>query len=405
MTLSEVLRSAVRGLAANRLRSGLTTLGILIGVGAVIVLVAVGNGSGKQIQASIEQLGTNTLTIFSGGFGRGRASTGLQASNQSLTLPLAQALADPAGAPDIATVTPEVSGSATVTYAGATHSTSVLGTYPSYFAATNSPVGSGTAITATDVARLRKTAVIGQTVATDLFGTASPIGRTIQIGGVPFSVTGVLKAKDAAGPNDPNDTVIVPLPAAQAWLTGYGPISTIVVQAKDARSVDAAQAEATAILNRRLHVTSTASTPYQILNQSQLLATRTSASDTFTVLLASVAAISLLVGGIGITNIMLVTVTERTREIGIRKALGATKRAILAQFLAEATLLSLVGGILGVAAGAVGTRFQIVGIDPVIVPSSIAAALAVAVAIGVFFGSYPANRAASLRPVEALRHE
>jgi putative ABC transport system permease protein len=197
----------------------------------------------------------------------------------------------------------------------------------------------------------------------------------------------------------------VPLPAAQAWLTGYGPINTIVVQAKDAKSVDAAQAEATAILNRRLNVTNTASTPYQILNQSQLLATRTSASDTFTVLLASVAAISLLVGGIGITNIMLVTVTERTREIGIRKALGATKRAILSQFLTEATLLSLVGGILGVAAGAIGSQFKIVGIDPVIVPSSIIGALAVAVAIGIFFGSYPANRAASLRPVEALRHE
>jgi putative ABC transport system permease protein len=181
----ELLRIAGAGIAANKLRSGLTILGMTIGVAAVIVLVAVGNGSGKQIQASIEQLGTNTLTIFSGGFGRGRASTGLQASNQSLTLPLAQALADPAGAPDIATVTPEVSGSATVTYAGATHSTSVLGTYPSYFAATNSPVGSGTAITATDVARLRKTAVIGQTVATDLFGTASPIGRTTRSAACP----------------------------------------------------------------------------------------------------------------------------------------------------------------------------------------------------------------------------
>jgi putative ABC transport system permease protein len=403
MSLREVLRSAMRGVAANRMRSALTTLGILIGVGAVIVLVAVGNGSGQQVQRSIEQLGTNTLTVFTGGVGRFASQGAVQASNQQLTLPVAQALADRSGAPDIASVTPEVSGSATVTYSGASHSTSITGTFPTYFGATNSPVGSGSAFSNDDVTLSRRVAVIGQTVASDLFGTADPIGKRMSVQGVPFTVVGVLAAKGATGPNDPNDSIVVPLTAAQASLTGYGALNSIVLQATSAHTVNAAEAEATTILNSKLHVTGTA--PYQILNQSQLLATRSQTSRTFTVLLAAVAGISLLVGGIGITNIMLVTVTERTREIGVRKALGATRRAILGQFLAEATLLSLVGGILGVIAGVVGSQFTIVGIQPVIVPLSIVAALAVAIAIGIFFGSYPANRAAGLRPVEALRHD
>jgi putative ABC transport system permease protein len=400
------MAAALRGLSANKLRSMLTTLGILIGVGAVILLVAVGNGSAKQIKANIDQLGTNTVTVFGGGTGRRFGGGGAASSqNQQLTIQAAQALMDRTEAPDIKSVSPEVSATSTVSYVGASTSTSVIGTYPAYFQATNSPVGRGSPFGADDVTGNRKVVVIGQTVATNLFDTVNPLDKQIVIGATPFTVVGVLADKGATGFEDPNDTIIAPLTTVQEKLTGYGAITSIVVQATSADTVDAAQSEATTILDEELHVTNSANAPYRILNQSQLLATRTQANKTFTVLLASVAAISLLVGGIGITNIMLVTVTERTREIGIRKALGAPKRAILAQFLTEATLLSLVGGLLGVLAGMVGSRFTIVGVHPVVVPGSIALALGVCVVIGVFFGGYPANRAASLRPVDALRYE
>jgi len=247
--------------------------------------------------------------------------------------------------------------------------------------------------------------VIGQTVAQDLFGAVDPLGKQITVSGVNFTVVGVLKTKGSSGFQDADDVAIAPLPAVQQGLTGYGALNQIVVQATTPKTVDAAQSEATDILNQRHGITGTNTADFQILNQASLQSAISSTSKTFTVLLGAVAAISLLVGGIGITNIMLVTVTERTREIGIRKAIGAPKGAILGQFLIEATVLSLLGGLLGVAAGVIGSQFKVVGIQPVIVPSSIALALGVSVAIGLFFGSYPANRAAKLRPIEALRHE
>jgi putative ABC transport system permease protein len=220
-----------------------------------------------------------------------------------------------------------------------------------------------------------------------------------------FTVTGVLADKGGSGFNDPNDIAIAPVSAVQQSLTGYGALSQILIQATSPDTVTAAQAEVTSILNRELHVADGASPPFRILNQSQLLQTQASTAATFTLLLGAVAGISLLVGGIGITNIMMVTVTERTREIGIRKALGAPKRTVLTQFLVEATVLSLMGGLLGVAAAVAGSRFTIAGVTPIIVPSSVVLALSVSVAIGLFFGSYPASRAASLRPIEALRYE
>jgi putative ABC transport system permease protein len=215
----------------------------------------------------------------------------------------------------------------------------------------------------------------------------------------------VLADKGGAGFNDPNDVAIAPVTAVQETLTGYGPLSQLLVQAAGPDRVDDAQAEVTAILNQKLHVDNPASPPYRILNQAQLLTARQDTAKTFTVLLGAVAAISLLVGGIGITNIMMVTVTERTREIGIRKALGAPKRTVLTQFLVEATVLSLIGGLLGVIVAVVGSQFTFAGIKPALVPASIVLALGVSVAIGLFFGSYPASRAAGLRPIEALRYE
>jgi putative ABC transport system permease protein len=227
----------------------------------------------------------------------------------------------------------------------------------------------------------------------------------VALNGTNFTVVGVLADKGSVGFGDGNDAAITPLTSAQESLTGYGPLSSIIVQATDSDSVDLADAEVTSILNSWFDVTDPTSEPFQVLNQSQLLDAQTESADTFTVLLGVVAGISLLVGGLGITNIMLVTVTERTGEIGVRKAVGAPRRAILGQFLIEATALSLMGGLLGTAVGLAVSRITIIGVEPVVSPSSVVLALAVCAVIGVFFGSFPAGRAARLRPVEALRHE
>ncbi|GAA3350084.1 hypothetical protein GCM10020358_74670 [Amorphoplanes nipponensis] len=231
------------------------------------------------------------------------------------------------------------------------------------------------------------------------------MGQQVTVGGALFTVTGVLAPKSSTGFQDGNDTAVAPLAAVRQVVTGYGALTSILVRAKSPDRVDAVQAQVATILNQRLAVAAGATAPYRIQNASQLLATQTETADTFTTLLGAVAAISLLVGGIGITNIMLVTVTERTREIGIRKALGAPRRVILTQFLIEATLLSVLGGALGVAAALAGSSFSIVGVQPVIVPSSVGLALGVSIAIGLFFGGLPAARAARLRPIDALRYE
>lgn len=414
MNQIEILRFALRGLLANKLRSALTTLGILIGVAAVIMLVAVGEGSSRSIQQNIQRLGANTLTIspsFSGGGGaqRGpsRGNAGPRTQARQLSLADARALTDKTLAPSVKSVSPVVTVSAApAAYGPASHPIAQLvGTYPSYFEAVNKPVAKGAYFYNDDVIAARKVMVIGQTVADELFGTADPIGKQVSVSGVPFTVVGVLKAAGSSGAQDADDVAVAPLPAVQQSLSGFGSLNQIVVQATGAETTSTAQAEVTAILNQRHGITNPNNPDYRLLNQAALQETVSEATGTFTVLLAAVAAISLLVGGIGITNIMLVTVTERTREIGIRKALGAPRSAILGQFLMEATLLSLVGGLSGVLVAFVGTRFSIVGIQPVLVPSSVVLALGVSVGIGLFFGGYPANRAAKLRPIEALRHE
>ena len=402
----ENVRIALRGISANKLRSALTVLGILIGVGAVIILVAVGKGSSTSVQNRIKSLGTNTITVLNRGrFGAGTARTGTQSRRIQLTMADVNALQDKTQAPDVLTVSPVTQSSVTATYNGATYSVQVTGTTPSYLDATDYHVQAGRSLTEDDVTNRSRVAVIGQDAVSNLFpGGVNPIGQRVRFGNATFQVIGVLAKKGSNGFQNQDAVAIAPYTAVQDQLTGGTTFNQLVVQGKSSGSLTAAQAEITNILASR-NDTTAANLPFLILNQGSLLQTSNSTNETFTVLLGAVAAISLLVGGIGVMNIMLVTVTERTREIGIRKAIGAPKSDILVQFLVESVLLSLIGGIAGVAVGLIGSQFRIVGVQPVIVPYSIALAFGVALAVGVFFGFYPANRAASLRPIDALRYE
>jgi putative ABC transport system permease protein len=419
MKFGDILLSALRGVTGNKLRSILTLLGVLIGVGSVILLMAVGNGSAQTVKAAITSLGTNTLTI--------RSNSGQSTGSDAITLAISNKLND-AGLGHVSKVVPEATTSLTVSSTNASESAvSIIGTSAAYFSVATVTVASGSAFTNADETSAAKVAVIGSTLATELYPSGSALGQSIEVDGTPFTVVGVLAVQSAVGFTDPNTEVIAPISRVQRSYTGFGALSSLLAQATSSASVTAAQGELGVELNQLLGVsattaaassggaaaggasarggTSTSSTslPYTITNQSSLLATQEASANSFTVLLAAVAAISLLVGGIGVTNVMLVTVTERTREIGIRKALGATRGAVLGQFLAEAATLTLLGGIIGVLVAIVGAQFKIDGTQPVIIGYSIPLALGVSVAIGVFFGVYPAWRAAAMRPIQALR--
>ena len=402
MNLFESFRSGVQSILANRLRSGLTMLGIMIGVAAVIVLVAFGQGASNSITGSIEGLGTNLITVFPGTAGGAQADANLAVKD--LTVDDAVALNDQVLAPDISAAAPTKRARVSCTAGTLSHSTAMVGSWPAYVEISNSEVSEGGYFTNSDELDGRRVAVIGKTVADNLFDEADPIGKEMTCNGVPFTVLGVLVSKGASGFGDQDDTIIAPLTTVRNHLTGIGSLDTIAVQAASSQTQAQAQEQLTAVLDAR-HDVEAATRDYQIFNQASLLTTVNQALGIFTALLGAVAAISLLVGGIGITNIMLVSVTERTREIGIRKAIGASRRVILLQFLIESTVLSLIGAFFGLVLAFLVTRVEVAGIQPAIVPASVLGAFVISVGIGLFFGSYPANRAASLRPIEALRHE
>jgi putative ABC transport system permease protein len=407
MNARETLRIALAGIAANKLRSGLTILGMTIGVAAVIILVAVGNGSKQAVQARINALGSNVLLVqaFGGRFGPGGGGGG--GADVSFNQRDVDALSDKFNAPDVKSVSP-VSNATGVTMVNGSVSyepSAFSGTVPSYADTRSYSIATGAMFTDADVKVHKRVVVLGPTVVSSLFNGADPVGQTVRVNGTGFQVIGVTAPKGSNGAQDQDDVALAPITAVQDTLTGYGGLSSITVQATSGSSLDAAQAEVESILYEREDVTDPTNPGFQVLNQGSVREASDATTDVFTTLLGAVAAISLLVGGIGVMNIMLVSVTERTREIGIRKAIGARRSDILAQFLTEAVLVSMIGGIAGVVAGIVGSQFRIAGVEPAIALYSVFLAFGASVLAGLFFGTYPAGRAARMRPIDALRFE
>ena len=406
----ETVRVALAGLAANKLRSGLTILGLMIGVGSVIVLIAVGTGSSAAVEKQIDQLGSNVLLVSGaptlGGLFRRATAT----ASTRLTVADANALENPFEAPDVQSSSPVVTANGvTLTSGETTYSpSSFVGTTPSYEEARSYTMAEGSWFTSAAGAepqpcarrRSRPSSASCSAGRTRSGRRSRSTARTSRSSASP-------RRRDRTARSNQDDVAIAPLTAVQDTLTGYGNISQIIVQAKSRDQLNAAQTEVTNILNQLDPPTAGSLTGanFNVINQSSIIQTSTASSKVFTTLLGEVAAISLLVGGIGVMNIMLVSVTERTREIGIRKAVGARRSDILIQFLVEAVLVSFFGGVAGVIAGIVGSQFKIAGVEPVIAPYSIVLAFGAAVLTGLFFGTYPAGRAAALRPIEALRFE
>ena len=402
---AETLRTAWGGIAANKLRSGLTILGMTIGVASVILLIAVGNGSSKAVQSRIQSLGTNVLIVMGSRSRGGARST--SSTSISLTKQDAEALQNTSLAPDVQSASPVVNASSVkLVYGGTSYEpSSFIGTTPSYLTAHSYKVREGTSFSNEAVTQHERVAVIGQTIVQELFAGQSAVGQSIKVNGGSYQVVGVLASKGSNGATNEDDVVMAPITTVQDSITGLGSINSITVEARSQSALNAAEAEVSQIIEERHKVKNTSEPGFQVLNQGSLLETSSSTSNVFTTLLGEVAAISLLVGGIGVMNIMLVSVTERTREIGIRKAIGARRSDILTQFLTEALLVSLIGGITGVLVGIIGSHFEIAGVKPEIATYSIFLAFGAAALSGLFFGTYPAARAATLRPIEALRFE
>jgi putative ABC transport system permease protein len=397
-----VLKVALKSLLANKLRTLLSMLGIIIGVAAVVSMLALGAGAKQQVLSGIQSMGTNLLVVRPGQAGLRGVSVGNQ---DNLTLRDAELLLE--GLPAVQQVAPVVNGSVQVKFYNQNVRTSLLGTAVTYFPVRNFQVEKGRVFTEAEVNAHARVAVLGPLTVENLFGAASPLEKTIKVNGINFKVVGVLKSKGDQGWFNPDDQVMIPYTTAMKQVLGLEYIREIDLQLDPAANIETVQAAATEILRKSHRLQADDENNFNIRNQAEFIETAASFSRIFTILLGGIASISLLVGGIGIMNIMLVTVTERTREIGVRKAIGARNRDILLQFLLEALLLSSLGGTLGVVSG-VGIAVlidRLTTFPTLIQPMSIVLAFSFAVAVGVFFGFYPANRAARLDPIEALRYE
>lgn len=405
--IPDLLEEIKFSLSANKSRSILTILGIVIGIGSVIAMISVGQGATKNIADRIESLGTNLLVVTPGS--QRTAGTVVRGgSGSAQTLTVADADAVRVGVKDVQLVAPTVSSRKQVTAKGKNTNTSINGIDSNYFAVKTVEVDSGIAITDQQVKARSRVAVLGPTVSTDLFGEGvSPLGQKIKIGAQEFSVIGVTKAKGGTGFGSADDLIYIPLSTAQQYLTGSEAVSTINIQVVSQDLMSVVQAEVQALLLTRHRISDPLGADFTIVNQADVLSAMSSVSSTMTWLLGAIGGISLVVGGIGIMNMMLTSVTERTREIGLRKSLGAKSADISGQFLAESVALTFIGGVVGIALGyaasvAIGS---LSGLTTVVSFSSVVLAVGVSALIGIVFGYYPARSAAKLNPIDALRYQ
>ena len=401
------LKMAIVSLKINKMRSMLTSLGIIIGVSAVIIMLAVGTGASNKVQSDMESMGSNLLTIRSASAKSGGVRMG-SGTRPTLTLKDADAIKKSArGVEAVASVSTE---GKQLTYGNQNWSTTVYGTNPSYFYIKSYEIESGRPLISEDLKNNAKVAVIGSTVASELFGDLDPINRIVRVGGIPFKVVGTLKSKGSVGPMDQDDLIFIPITTAQKKVFGTafpGTVSMIVVKGTDADSVNLAEQDIQELLKNRHKIGKNQDNDFEIRNSAEFQERMKSTVQTFAILLAAIASVSLLVGGIGIMNIMLVSVTERTKEIGIRMAIGAKPSDIRIQFLIESFLLSVIGGLIGVLTGILGAEMvQWSGVMTVSISLfSILLSLGFSGFIGVLFGYYPAFKASLLNPIDALRYE
>ncbi len=398
MKVSENVLMAVKNLSANKIRSFLTMLGVIIGVAAVIDMVALGQGAQEKITSNITAMGSNLIMVFPGMGGRRGGSFG---GGKPLTNDILSTIEDSSF--HIATIAPEARSTMTLRVGANSMDTTVTGCTIPYFKMRNYQISEGRIFDDSEVSRRRRVAVIGSYVAEQLFPGSDPLGQDINVGVVRFQIIGVLKEKGQSGFSNSDNLVMVPITTAQQRIFGNQNLGTIYIQADDATNVDAVYNDVSAALLKKLKDTD----KFNVRNQAEILSTVQETSKTFTLLLAGIAAVSLLVGGIGIMNIMLVSVTERIKEIGIRKAIGAQKNEILGLFLIEAVSLSLTGGFIGISLGwvcaLVISKFS--GWPAIVSLPSILISFGFSILVGLFFGGYPAYKAAGLNPIEALRHE
>jgi putative ABC transport system permease protein len=407
MTTRDIIEETYVALSGNKIRSGLTMLGIIIGIGSVIAMISIGQGAQTTIQSSIQSIGSN-LVLVSPGAQRGPGAQVSSGRGAARTLKQEDADAISKEISQVKAVAPELSGRYQVTAKGTNTNTSIVGTTDAYPSVRNVEIDLGNFITAQSVASISKVAVLGPTTRDDLFGSGTdPIGQTVRIKNIEFKIIGVTKAKGGSGFGSQDDMIYIPLSSAQRYLAGEAYVTTISVQAVDSESMTGVQQAITELLLTRHHISDATQADFSTFNQADIVATASSITSTFTILLSAVAGISLIVGGIGIMNMMLTSVTERTKEIGLRKAIGAKNVDISIQFLVEAVTLTFLGGAAGILLG-VGISYGITYtglLQTSVSLSSILLAFGVSTVIGIVFGYYPARHAASLNPIEALRFE